>query len=427
MAGLSYITTGTKVTPDLNLSVPTDESIGAMLFDISGFDSPFSNYPLLYNKFKDNTIQCIYSMDDASLLGITNDGFLNGVLYYHVKQFYDFIGEDKTLYICIADCSKDWDVIQYMQQQVSGKLFQIGVWTSQPIWKLNSDGSMGFTSLIPDLQSQAEEVGGKPGVRTFTTVPINIILFGNSNYIGGDTVNYKNIPDALVLDCPKVSVALIQNGSDEAHAMQEANPNSAPVGALGVFMACLAICGAEESIASLKKCDLNKDEAFNYPEWGLGNNYTPIDEVNIVRAEMAASKGYIIPMSYDGLEACYFFSGDQTLSDGDYGTIHNNRVMHKCRRAACTALLPYVNSDQIYDPSTQNISVTAISLITDSINTIIDSVMRNADGQAQIDGRTVTFLDSDDLLNSDSINIKLTITPVDSNDELSEMVSAETE
>ena len=181
MAQLSYINTGVKQTPDLTFNIPTDESVGAFLFDTSGFDKPFDGFPLLYHNFKDGQIQCVKNMDDALLLGIKNDGFLNNLLYYHLAQFFDFIGDNQTVYVAIADCSKDWDVLQYMQQQTSGRIFHIGVWTSQPVWNKKSDGTMGFTSLITDLQAQANEINGKIGVSTHTMVPLHIVLCGNTN------------------------------------------------------------------------------------------------------------------------------------------------------------------------------------------------------------------------------------------------------
>lgn len=423
MAKLSYINTGVKQKPDLTFNIPTDESVGALLFDTSGFDQPFDSYPLLYHNFKNGTVQCVKSMDDAVLLGIADDGFMNGILYYHLSQFYDFVGGSQSLYIAISDCSKDWDILQNMQQQVSGRLFQIGVWTAQPIWKLKDDNSLGFTSLITDLQFQADEINGRTGASTHTMVPLNIILCGNSNYVEGGRASYKILPDATELNCPKVSVALVQNGSQEVHDIQNNNPLQAPVSSLGLIMACLALCGAEESIASIEKCDLNKNEGFNYPEWGFGNYGTPMDSVHRVWANTISSRGYIIPIDYEGLEASYFLSSDQTLCEGDFNSIANNRVMHKCRRAVCTALIPYVNSHHIYVPGTNNISVTSIAIITDSINTLLDSVMRNKQGQAQIDGRTVTFLENEDLLKNDSISIRLDIKPVNYSGFISEEVS----
>lgn len=423
MAKLSYIDTGVKQTPDLTFNIPTDESIGAILFDISGFDDPFNGFPLLYYNFKDNTAQCIKNMDDAVLLGITNDGFLNGMLYYHLSQFFNFVGEDQPIYIMIADCSEDWDAIQSLQQQVSGKIFQVGVWTSQPLWRLKDDGTIGFTSLITDLQAQADEINGKVGVSTHTMVPLSIILSANSNYLSGSQINYKQLPNAIELDCPKVSVALVQNGSQEVKTMQGNNPLQAPVGALGFIMACLAICGAEESIGSLEKCDLNKNEGFNNPEWGVGGTGTPMESVTRVWANIISSLGYIIPIDYEGEEASYFLSSDQTLAEGDFSSIANNRVMHKCRRATCTALIPYVNSNHIYVPGTHNISSTSIATITDSINTILDSVMLNKSGQSQINGRVVTFLDNEDILETDAISLKLEIKPANYSGYISEEVS----
>lgn len=423
MASLSYIDTSPKAPANKSFRIPTDESIGAILIDISGFDNPFEGYSLLYSSFKENKIQCIKNMDDAYLLGIEDDGFLNGLLYYHLSQFYDYIGTGQTLYIAIADCSNGWDVVEGMQRQTNGRLFQIGVWTSQPIWRIKEDGSLGFTSLITDLQAQADEINGKVGVSTHTMVPLNIILCGNSNYADDQSFNYKALPDALELNCPKVSVPILQNGSPDVKEIQNKNPHQAPVSALGIIMACLSLCGAEESIASIAKCDLNKNEGFNYPEWGFGVDGTPIDSVHRIWANIISSRGYIVPMNYEELEGSCFLSSDQTLCEGDYRTIANNRVMHKCRRATCTATIPYIHSNHIYIPGTHNISPTSIAIITDSINTLLDSVMRNKQGQKQIEGRVVTFLENDKMLENDSISIKLDIKPVNYSGFISEGVS----
>ena len=412
MSNLSYINTGVKSDQGQLYNVPTDESVGGMLFDISGFKNPFDGYPLLYNNFKNGTAQRIYNMDDAELLGIVNDGFLNGLLYYHISQFYNYIEGNQELYIVICDCSKNWDIIPSMQLQTSGRIFQIGVWTSQPVWSRNLDGSIGFTSMIGNIQAQADEICGKVGKSTNMATPLNIILFPNTNYIEGAEVNYKKIPDATVLGCPKVSVVMAQNGSDEIHNIQKNMPNNAPVNSLGFMMACLAICGAEESVGSLQRCDLNKGEQFNYPELGFGKTHTPITEINRLWANTLSAKGYIIPIDYEGLEASYFFSSDQTLDDGDFSSLANNRVMHKCRRAACTVLYPYVNSYHIYDSATKTISATSIAIITDSINTILDSVMKNKYGNQQIGGRSVEFLKESDVLETDAVSMRLSINPI---------------
>lgn len=413
MVGSIYIN-GVEQSENNGFAIPTDESVGGMLFDTSGFSNPFETYPLLYNNFQNGKVQCIHNMDEAELLGITDNGFMNGILYYHVFQFFKYIGANQALYICIADCSAKWEVIQDMQLQTTGKLFQIGVWTTQPIWKLKSDKTLGFTSLITDLQVEANEICGKIGTSGPQNTPLSIILCGNSNYVNDDyVINYKKLPNAYELDCPKVSVVLAQSGTDEVHTMQSHNPLCAPVGALGFVMACLALCGAEASIACPLNFDLNKDEQFPEPELGFCKDYTPLLTLSTVWIKWLANYGYIIPLTYDGMDGQYFFSSDNTLSEGDYRSIANNRIMHKCRRAVYTVLLPYINSNHIFDYQTNNINVTSQTIITDSINTILDSVMRNKNGERQIVNRTVEFGERNQyMLENDSISVTLKVQPI---------------
>lgn len=423
MAQLSYIDTGVQPISNPKFDIPTDESIGAFLFDISNFENPFNGFTQLYLNFKDGQIQRISNMDEALMLGIKNDGFLNNLVYYHLSQFFNYIEGDQVVYIAIADCSKDWDVLQYLQRQTNGRLSHIGIWTSQPIWNRKSDSSIGFTSLITDIQAQADEINGKVGVATHTMVPLHIILSGNSGYINEGDIDYKQLPNAIELNCPKVSVPLVQNGSEEVHKIQSNNPLNAPVGSLGLIMALLALCGAEESIASVETCDLNKNEAFNFPEWGVGSKYAPIDTIHRIWANIISGRGYIVPIDYEAIEASYYLSSDQTLCDGDFSSIANNRIMHKCRRVLCTALLPFVNGNLEYDPGTRSISTVTTSIISNDIAVLLSHIMKNKQGKQQIESHNIEFLNNSEVLEEDSLSIRLEITPVNYAGAISEDVS----
>lgn len=423
MAQLSYITTTPKDLPNTSSGIPTDEHIGLMVFDTSGFEGAMDAYPLLYHNFKDGKPQNINNMDEAAMVGITNDGFMNGMVYYHLSQFFEYIENPQSVYVVIADCSEDWDVILRAQQAVSGRIFHACVWTHRKIWKVREDGSIGFTSLITDLQEEANEINGKIGESTHTTTPLSILLFGNTSSAEGGEVTHKNLPDATVLECPKVSVILAQNGSEEVHAMQSMNPQNAPVGCMGLVMAFLALCGAEESIANLQKCDLNKNEGFNYPEWGVGESGTRIDTVHRIMANTVSSLGYIVPVDYEELEASYFLSSDQTLSSGSFCSIANNRVMHKCRRVVCSVMLPYVNSTLPYSPTTKTISDSAQATIISKINDTLESVMVNEQGLSQIDGASISFQPEGDMLDTDSLNLRIGISPVNYSGYLTEDVA----
>lgn len=420
---ISYVSTQSKQRKNTGLSIPIDESVCAFLIDISGFGKPFADYPVLYNNFHDGKVQCVHNMDEASILGITDNDFLNGLLFYHVSQYFDFVGDNQPLYISLCDCSKNWDGIQTLHRECGGKLFQIGIWTAQPIWEINDSSDMEFSSLIPSLQAQADEINGKLGEQTHTMTPVSLMLFGNCSYVRNRSIDYRHLPDAKILDCPKVSVFICQNGSDTVHTMQNKNPNNAPVSSLGIVMACLSLCGAEESIASLDKCDLNKNENFNYPELGIGTDGTPISKIHDIWSNVINAKGYIIPVSYEDIESSYFLSSDQTLCNGDFSTISNNRVIHKCRRACSTALLPFINGNYQFADGTNQISPSSAALMTSPVYMTLDSVMRNKMGLNQISDRTFEFVATEDADITDVIATKLTVQPVNYNSTISEEVA----
>lgn len=423
--GIPSVTTGVMPKPlGSNIAIPMDETVGLMLFDISGFGDWSDTIQHYY--FSDEKVVCVRNMEEAAQNGIIDDEFMNGVLYYSVSQYFKYLGEDKELYIVIADCSNGWSVIERSQRMSGGKFFQVAVWTHQPIWKKNTDETIGFTSLITDLQDEAEQLCGNLSKDIVpTNIPLSIILCGNGACIEGSglPIRLKDIPDATALNCPKVSVVLAQNGTEAIHDMQSQNPNNAPVGAMGFILACLTKCGAEECIGSVMKCNLNKDDEFESPELGFGPAGTPVTDFFNVRLNTLCSYGYIIPTLYASHEGEVFFSSDYTLSEGDYGTIANNRIIHKCRRAVATALLPYINSNHLFNSSAGQIDASSMSQITTNIYTVLGSVMK-FNGNDQIEGSTVEFLDNRNMLNSDAINLKLTVHPVNYDSDLTENISS---
>ena len=132
-----------------------------------------------------------------------------------------------------------------------------------------------------------------------------------------------------------------------------------------------------------------------------------------------AQRGYIVPCTYKAKEAEVFFSGDPTASNGGYRNIANNRVMHKCRRAIHSALMPYINSHHILDANGY-ISEVSKSIITEDILKTLDTVMVNSVGQSQIDGRTVSVSESDKILETDAISLSASIGLVNYNKVINE-------
>ncbi len=422
MAGLGYVTVDNRVTYD-NYDISTDESISGMLFDYGLRPDPFGGFPSIKENFGERQIALLTSLDDADEFGI-DDQFLSGVPYYHISQYFEYAGNGAKLYVMFADCSQNFDAIQDFQYGVEGKLFQLGVWTERCLWKSNSDGNYEFTSLVKNIQLQAEELGGRVGVQNEAVMPLSIVLCANTAMLNGDTssakkIRYRDLPYGLDLDCPRVSVVLGQNGTDEVHNIQANNVGFCPVGFLGLAMACLYLASAEISIGEVQSFNLNKNNTVNNPELGFGsistdlstNNYTPISNIVKSRANIISKNGYILPTTYEGKEAEVFFSNDQTMSDGDYSLISLNRVMNKCRRVIRGALLPYLNST-VYVTSEGNINESSITIITNEILEKLDAIMVSGDqGNAQILGRNIIIDSEQNILESDGLTIEISIIP----------------
>ena len=428
MPGLGYITLG-----ELNLqgsAFSFDESVCGMLFDTSMYYEPFNDYVQLEGNFGDGQTCLIHNLEEAEDLGLT-DAFMNGVPYYHIKQFYDYVGADAKLYITFADCilndKSDFGIIQDIQQAANGKIFQLGIWTEQCIWKSTSDGQngqeiYGFTGLIGEIEGQAEALAGVVNKTNSDNLPLSVILNACTTKLDdadGYVIDHKRLPNALSLNCPKISVIFGQNGTEEVHAIQAGNHNYTPVGFLGIALACLCLASAEMNIAYVDKFNLNKDDNLLDPELGFGDivagNYNPISELNTVRRNILSEKGYILPTVYKSKESGVYFSNDQTLSERDFSTISLNRIAHKCRRVIRSVMFAYVNGNISLDPSTGAIAAIDQTKIVNEIVRELDANMVNPLGQEQIGGRYVVFDDTKDILATDELSLDCHIVTVGSN------------
>ena len=433
MGGLGSITLN-SLTEESYDSFSFDESVCGILFDYGLRTDVFDDYAIADEYFSNNQVVLINNIEEAVAYGITENGVMNGVPYYHIKQYYDYIGEDHKLYVSFANCIirsngsmiPDFSQIQYMQQMAKGEIYQVGVWTEQNIWN-KTDGVYGFTQLLGELQAQGNELAGQMGVPSNSASPLSIILNCCTSSLYGDTnarkkVEFKKLPNCISLDFPKVMVVLGQNGTDEVHKMQLQNVNYTPVGMIGMVLACCTTVPAEESIGALLYCDLNKGDNFQNPELGFGdltdeiseNNYNSIEVVNQIRRNVISLSGYVLPTTYKAKEASVFLSNDQTLSDGDYKCLANNRIIHKLRRIIKSVMLPYVEGNVEINPATGRIAVHEAALITNALNDSVDTILINNNGQSQIGGRIIEVDLENNILETDCVNIDVRLVPISS-------------
>lgn len=415
-------------------SYVSTENVCGLVIDtkaVGGLDVALSTGSTAATTFANGNVVELNSMDDCEEAGITT-GLMGGLPYYHIKHFFKLVGSNARLFLSFMDSSTDteFEAIEQMQLASGGIIYQIGVWTGEPIAIVRND-----TYIVPEdnviskLQAVAETLGGKIGTTNYEgNAPVNILL--NAPIINNATCDYKKLPDLSTLAAPKVSMLIGQAASDSCHNIQltlnnlSADTTYLTVGNIGMALACLAIAPANESIAHV--ASFNLSAVATEAELGFGNltqsgkewastvSFTPIKTIGYTkRNRYLHQKGYIFLTNYDGLENSVFFSSDQTLTDGDYRTLARCRVMHKSRRVVRRALLPYVNASVEVDTSTGYMSSSDITSYQNVVLNALDANMvEPGTSVSQISGRSCTIDEEQSILENDQLLISYSLIPL---------------
>lgn len=427
---------GNVFISDTDGNIPSDVSSGnekvtGLLFDVS-------LQPILFTagygknneaKLKLNDVAYITNLKSAVKdFGIiervkatedeeNNVNFFHGIPYYHISEFFRLSGNldgAGKLYVMFADCSVSWDAIEIMQRISGGTINQLGVWTEQSLWKDNGNADKYNLNIVKSINDKAITMASQ-------NQPVSIILSANpsntgANTIEGKKVNLNKIP-SCICEASRTSIILGQAHSKLIATIQKCNINHTPVGFLGAVLGCLAKANVEESIAWVKQFNLFSDD-FQEIEFGFGDiNQTDDEEfISLNRYESLSpivlddldDKGYIFPIKYSGRENGVYISKDQTCSDGDYRTIARNRTINKSRRAVRAALLPYVNSPLMVNPSTGFLAPSKIT----AFKGIVGDILAGMQKSQEISGYAVTIDANQNVLVNDTLRISYVIVPV---------------
>jgi hypothetical protein len=346
-----------------------------------------------------------------------NVNFLHGIPAYHIREFFRMSGNvdgNGKLYVMFADCSASWDAIDVIQRVAGGTINQLGVWTEQPLWKLNGAEEKYNLNIVKNLNGKAVAMADQHQ-------PLSVILSANPSNTGNSTsegkqINLSKIPTAIC-ESSRISVIFGQARSSKILMMQKRNTNNTPVGFIGAMLGAIARANVQESVAWVKMFNLFDDE-FQDIELGFGDiNLTAEDEfvslnmyesLSPVLLDDLDEKGYIFPMKYAGRENGIYISKDQTCSVGDYRTIARNRTINKSRRAVRAALLPYVNSPLLVNPATGFLAPSKIS----AFKTLIGDILAKMQAAQEISGYAVTIDANQNVLIDDTLRISYVIVPV---------------
>lgn len=346
-----------------------------------------------------------------------NVNFMHGIPAYHIREFFRMSGNvdgNGKLYVMFADCSASWDAIDVIQRVAGGLINQLGVWTEQPLWKLNGAEEKYNLNLVKGLNDKAVAMAD-------LHQPLSVVLCANPSNTGSSTsegkqIDLNKIPTAIC-EASRTSVIFGQARSALISTMQKRNINNSPVGFLGAMMGAIARANVHESIAWVRTFNLFDDD-FQNIELGFGDiNLTADEEFTSLNMYESLSpvllddldeKGYIFPIKYAGRENGIYISKDQTCSIGDYRTIARNRTINKSRRAVRAALLPYVNSPLMVNPATGFLAPSKIS----SFKTLIGDILAKMQAAQEISGYAVNIDANQNVLVDDTLRISYVIVPV---------------
>lgn len=346
-----------------------------------------------------------------------NVNFMHGIPAYHIREFFRMSGNvdgNGKLYVMFADCSASWDAVDTMQRVAGGLINQLGVWTEQPLWKLNGAEEKYNLNIVKTLNDKAVAMAD-------LHQPLSIVLCANPSNTGSDTsdgkqIDLNKIPTAIC-EASRISVIFGQARCALVSMMQKRNVNNTPVGFLGAMMGAIARANVHESVAWVRTFNLF-DDNFQNIELGFGDINLTADEdftslnmyesLSPVLLDDLDEKGYIFPIKYSGRENGIYISKDQTCSVGDYRTIARNRTINKSRRAVRAALLPYVNSPLMVNPATGFLAPSKIS----SFKTLIGDILAKMQAAQEISGYAVNIDANQNVLVDDTLRISYVIVPV---------------
>lgn len=410
----------------------SDEKVTGLLFDVSLQPSLFTSG---YGKTNEARLRLGDVCYITSLKSAINDfgiiertaateeeeadvNFMHGIPAYHIREFFRMSGNVNgagKLYVMFADCSATWDAVEVMQRAAGGMINQLGIWTEQPLWKAAGAAEKYSLNLVKGLNDVAVSLAG-------LNQPLSLVLSANPSNTGTDTtegrqIDLNRIP-SCICEASRISCIFGQAHHETVTLMQMRNANHTPVGFLGAVMGALARAGVHESIAWVKQFNLFTDH-FQEIELGFGDiNLDEAEEkfLSLNRYESLSpslldeldDKGYIFPMKYAGRENGIYISKDQTCSTGDYRTIARNRTINKSRRAVRAALLPYVNSPLMVNPSTGFLAPSKIT----AFKTLVGDILAKMQAAQEISGYAVTIDPNQNVLVDDTLRISYVIVPV---------------
>lgn len=334
--------------------------------------------------FKTEPVQAVSTIDKAEELGITADATAWSVkmLHYQLEEVFR-INPSITLYMGLFSKpeSMTFQEMKKVQNYAEGAIRQMAIW--------NGDTAPTADNIVK-LEAVADSLDTENA--PFSTLYAPLVS------------NYKNLPNNLATNNPRVSVVIAQAGSGTGAELYKSKDNKtkATVSAIGVALGTLSKAAVHQCIAWVK----NFPSGISMPALGDGTLVRTIDKGELEKLD---TNRYLFLNNVVGVAGSYW-NDSHTMDSptSDYAAIESVRTMDKAVRGIRTYLTPELGGNVYIDPDTGKLQSYTVSHLETTANIPLEEMEK----AGELSGYKAEIDAEQDVLSTSTIEVTIKNVPV---------------
>ncbi len=334
--------------------------------------------------FKAEPVQAVSTIDKAEELGITADATAWSVkmLHYQLEEVFR-INPSITLYMGLFSKpeSMTFQEMKTVQNYAEGAIRQMAIW--------NGDTAPTADNIVK-LEAVADSLDTENA--PFSTLYAPLVS------------NYKNLPNNLATNNPRVSVVIAQAGSGTGAELYKSKDNKTKttVSAIGVALGTLSKAAVHQCIAWVK----NFPSGISMPALGDGTLVRTIDKGELEKLD---TNRYLFLNNVVGVAGSYW-NDSHTMDSptSDYAAIESVRTMDKAVRGIRTYLTPELGGNVYIDPDTGKLQSYTVSHLETTANIPLEEMEK----AGELSGYKAEIDAEQNVLSTNTIEVTIKNVPV---------------
>lgn len=334
--------------------------------------------------FKAEPVQAVSTIDKAEELGITADATAWSVkmLHYQLEEVFR-INPSITLYMGLFSKPENmtFQEMKKVQNYAEGAIRQMAIW--------NGDTAPTADNIVK-LEAVADSLDTENAPLSTLYAPL--------------VSNYKNLPNNLATNNPRVSVVIAQAGSGTGAELYKSKDNKtkATVSAIGVALGTLSKAAVHQCIAWVK----NFPSGISMPALGDGTLVRTIDKGELEKLD---TNRYLFLNNVVGVAGSYW-NDSHTMDSptSDYAAIESVRTMDKAVRGIRTYLTPELGGNVYIDPNTGKLQSYTVSHLETTANIPLEEMEK----AGELSGYKAEIDAEQDVLSTNTIEVTIKNVPV---------------